>query len=74
MAQESGIAELAILRALRQSIGAMIGSTDTNTIDAAINQMGYKDWDSALKNAELIHLLLQYGSAQNVNTALESVR
>ncbi len=74
MSQGSGITEFAALRVLRQSIGALIGTQEAEAIETQINKLGYKEWEAVLQNAELIHLLLQYGSAQNVNLALENAR
>jgi hypothetical protein len=74
MSQGSGITEFAALRVLRQTIGVLLGTEDSQLIEARILQMGYPEWDALLKNAELVRLLLQYSNTSSINIALENAR
>lgn len=62
------------LFAIRTTIGNILGTEDNALIEKRVRVMSYQDWLEVLNSPELNKLLLQNGSQDDVNKALEKAR
>jgi hypothetical protein len=73
MANQNMLSEMICLVAIRSTIGKMIGTEDTATIETHVNRMTYREWEQVLQHAELRRIISNAGTSAMVEQALANV-